>query len=32
MLAVDHCITHMRYAGAYAVQYADMYSKNSYNI
>jgi hypothetical protein len=27
MHAVDHCIAHMRHAGAYAVQYADMYSK-----
>jgi hypothetical protein len=28
MRAVDHWIAHMRHAGAYAVQYADMYSKN----
>jgi hypothetical protein len=23
---VDHCKAHMRYAGAYKIQYADMYS------
>jgi hypothetical protein len=23
MRVVDHCITHIRHAGAYAVQYAD---------
>jgi hypothetical protein len=27
MCAVDHCIAHIRYAGIYAVQYADMYFK-----
>jgi hypothetical protein len=27
MYVVDHCITHIRHAGAYAVQYADIYSK-----